>query len=104
MVTLPLWPAAGTTVSVRLFPPPPKARLEFGTSVGFEELAVKTRLVAAVSGSLIAKAIGPTGVPTVVAWSGIVLIVGGAPRTTVVTVRFHPVLIAPLSPDPSSTT
>src|SRR4051812_26284470 len=104
MVTIPLWPAAGRTVSVRLFPPPPKARLEFGTSVGFEELAVRTRLVAAVSGSLIEKAIGPVGVLTAVDWSGILLIVGGAPRTTVVTARFHPMLIAPLSPGPSSTT
>src|SRR3954464_7606656 len=66
MFALPLWAAAGVTVIVRLLSLPPKTKFALGTSVGLEELAVRTRLLRAVSGSLIVNAIGPVEVFTLV--------------------------------------
>src|SRR3989442_14584593 len=51
ITALPVWPAAGVTVTVRLAPLPPKTMFAFGTRVVFPELPLTTRLAAAVSAS-----------------------------------------------------
>src|SRR5262245_17697803 len=68
MVAVPVWPAAGVTVSVRLAPLPPKARLADGTRVGLDDLPLRVRLAAAVSRAPTVKGSGPTGTPTEVDW------------------------------------
>jgi hypothetical protein len=64
ITALPLCPAAGVTVTVRLAPEPPKTTFEFGTRVGLEDEPLKVRLITAVSISPTVKDIGPTAVPS----------------------------------------
>src|SRR2546426_11142619 len=63
IVAVPLCPAAGLTVTVRLDPDPPKTMLLVGTSVELDEDALICRLAAAVSASPTVKPIGPTAAP-----------------------------------------
>ena len=65
-VAVPVWPAAGVTVTVRLAALPPKVMLALGKSVGLDEEAPRVRLAAAVSTSPTVMASGPTAVPVVV--------------------------------------
>src|SRR2546428_5468675 len=51
ITALPLWPAAGVTVTVRLAPLPPKTMFALGTRVVFPELPLTVRLPGAVSTS-----------------------------------------------------
>ena len=51
MVAVPVWPAAGVTVTIRFELLPPRAMPAAGTKVVFDELAVMARLPAAVSAS-----------------------------------------------------
>src|SRR5262249_40881940 len=89
-VAVPVWPAAGVSVTVRLAPLPPKAMFAPGSSVWFDELPETVRLPAGVSASPTVKAIGPTGVPVVVDWFAIAEIVGAL---CAVTVDWNPVLV-----------
>src|SRR6266487_2129028 len=92
MVALPVWWVAGVTLTVRLAPEPPKTRLAFGTSVGFEEEPVTTRLPGAVSASFTVKAIGPLAPSSGMLWSGMLEMAGG---------WFWPGLFAHLPADPA---
>src|SRR6267143_1070427 len=76
IVALPVWLAAGVTLTVRLDPEPPKTMLAFGTSVGFEEEPVTTKLPGGVSASLTVKAMGPVAPPSGTNWSGMLEMVG----------------------------
>ena len=98
IVAVPLWFAAGVTVTVRFAPPPPRTRLASGTSVWSEEVAVTIRLAAAVSTSPTVTASAPVAVSSVVVWSATSLIVGGS--LTAVTVRTKVSLVVAV---PSST-
>lgn len=64
MFALPVWPANGVIVTVRLLPVPANAMSAFLTSDWLDELADKARLPAAVSVSLIVKGIGCGAEPT----------------------------------------
>ena len=64
MAVVPLCPATGVTVTVRLLALPPKTIFPLGTKVVFDELPLNPRLPAAVSGSPTVKLSGPTDVPT----------------------------------------
>jgi hypothetical protein len=66
IVAEPVWLAAGLTVTVRLLPLPPNTMFPLGTSVGFDELPLKVRFAATVSGSPTVKPIAAVGVFTVV--------------------------------------
>src|SRR5437588_166769 len=77
MVALPNWLVAGVTVTVRLEPLPPKTMLLTGTSVGLDDVALSTRLLAAVSASPMVKLSGPVDVSSAVVWSAMFDIVGG---------------------------
>src|SRR5438093_3806512 len=66
ILLVPVWPAAGVTVTVRLDPLPPKTMFALGTKVRFVEVPLTKRLPAAVSASPTVNASGPTAVPTVV--------------------------------------
>src|SRR2546423_9369813 len=104
-VALPVWLAAGVTVTVRLLPLPPKTMFALGTNVGFEELPLMVKLFAGVSASPIVKGIATVAVFTVVDWLGISLMVGPAgPLDTVVMLTLQPDVRLPWSPAPSSTT
>src|SRR6185503_18179903 len=76
MVTVPLCPAAGVTVTVRALPAPPKTMLPTGTSVGFVVLPLRVRLPAGVSTSLTVRDNGPTPTPTLVVCAPTLEIVG----------------------------
>ena len=91
MVALPDWFAAGITVTVRLEPLPPKTILPFGTSPGFEDVPLTTRLEAGLSASPTVKLIGPVEVSSAVVWSGMSEITGGE-LFTGLTVRWNEVL------------
>ena len=84
IVAVPDWLAAGVTVTVRDEPLPPRMMLPSGTSAGLDEVAVTTRLAAAVSRSPTVKAIAPVDVSSFVIRSAISAIVG--PSFTAVTV------------------
>src|SRR4051812_33164838 len=75
-VAVPVWPEVGLPVTVRLAPLPPNVIPEFGTSVALLELPLSVRLPAVVSASPTVKLIGPTVVPAVVVWLGMLEIVG----------------------------
>src|ERR1043165_3028209 len=77
MVVVPVWPAAGVTVTVRFDPLPPKLKLFAGTNTGFAAQALNVRLPGAVFASPIVNAFGAVGTPSVVAWSARMLMVGG---------------------------
>src|ERR1051325_1434915 len=66
IVAVPVWLAAGVTVTVRLPPLPPKTMFASGTNVGLDELPLRVKLPAAVSTSPTVKLIGPTATPAVV--------------------------------------
>ena len=55
---VPVWFANGVTATVRFGPDPPKTIFPFGTSAGFEELPVRTRLAGDVSTSPMTNPIG----------------------------------------------
>src|SRR5438045_3862371 len=58
MVAEPFWLLAGIMVTDLAPPLPPNWMLAVGTSTGFDELAERIKLLAAVSGSLTVKAMG----------------------------------------------
>ena len=62
IVAVPNWLLAGVTVRVRLVPEPPNTMLPLGINVGLLEVALTTRALAAVSTSLMVKAIGVVAV------------------------------------------
>src|SRR5436189_2191500 len=66
MVEVPVWPAAGVTVTVRLLPLPPKTMLPLGTRPVLEEAPLRVRLATGVSGSLTVKVMGRVEEPAVV--------------------------------------
>ena len=66
MLAVPVWFAAGVTVTVRLALLPPNTMFPFGTNVVLFELPLTVRLLALVSMSPTVKLIGPTAVPDVV--------------------------------------
>ena len=68
--------AAGVTVRVRLLPLPPSTRPVLATSAVLLEVAVTSRLPAAVSASPTVKANGPAAVSSATVWLLSVLIVG----------------------------
>ena len=79
MVATPCWPLAGVMVIVRLAPLPPRTMLglPFGTRAVFEEVALTTRLPAAVSLSSTVKSIGPVEPLAGITWPAMREIVGG---------------------------
>src|SRR5204863_3729515 len=83
IVATPCWLLAGVTVIVRLAPLPPRVILPLGTKTVFEDVALTTRLPAAVSLSSTVKLIGPAEPLAGITWSAMVEIVGGvlAPAT-----------------------
>ncbi len=62
MVAVPVWLAAGVTVSVRLVPLPPRTSPAAGTSVLLLAAAVTTSVAGSLSTSPTVKAIGPVEV------------------------------------------
>src|ERR1051325_1171021 len=72
---------------VRLEPLPPKVIFAFGTRAGLEELAVRIRLVAAVSTSPTVNGMGPIGAFTGVVWLAIGDMTGGSFTALTVTVK-----------------
>ncbi len=76
IVAVPLWFAAGVTVTVRLAPLPPNTMFAVGTSVGLDELPLSVRLPAAVSASPTVKAIAPVPVSSAIVCAAIAEIVG----------------------------
>src|SRR6266496_3070305 len=87
IVALPVWLVAGVTVTIRFAPLPPNTMLFAGTSVGFEDPALKVRLVKGVSTSPIVKLNGPVEVFTLIVWLAIPVIVGGSFTPVTVTTR-----------------
>src|SRR6476469_9331740 len=77
IVALPVWPAAGVTVTVRFEPLPPNTMFAFGTRVVLEELPVTVRFVACVSGSPMVNGIAGVGVFTMVVLFVMSLMTGG---------------------------
>ena len=76
MIATPNCLRAGSTVTVRLDPLPPKLMLFVGTSTGFEEDALSVRLPSTVSTSPTVKAMGPVEVSSLTDRFGMSLIVG----------------------------
>ena len=62
MVVLPVCPAAGVTVTVRLAPLPPNTIFPLGTSPGLDDTALNCRFAGAVSASPTVNGIGPVEV------------------------------------------
>ena len=62
IVAVPVWPAAGVRVTVRLEPLPPKPIFVFGTKIGLDELPLTFKLPAAVSTSPTVKPMPAVGV------------------------------------------
>ena len=62
IIAVPLWLAAGVTVTVRFEPVPPNTMFAAGTNVGLDEPPLRVRLVAGVSLSAIVNGIGPVAV------------------------------------------
>src|SRR5882672_4460474 len=76
-VVVPLWPAAGVAVTVRLEPLPPKTMLAFGRRVVLEEEPLTVRLAAAVSASPTVKLSGPAAPFWLMTWLVMSEMVGG---------------------------
>src|SRR5258706_309123 len=91
IVLVPLWPAAGVTVTVRFAPDPPNIILPIGDKVGLEEAALSVRLPAGVIVSPITKPIGPVELSSFRVWAGMAVMVGGV--FSWVTVRRKLVLV-----------
>jgi hypothetical protein len=68
---------AGLIITVRFVPEPPKTIFATGTRLVFDELAVMTKLVAAVSASPIVKAKAEVELFALMVWSVTSLMVGG---------------------------
>jgi len=66
IVAVPVCPAAGVTVTVRLAPLPPKTILLKGTRVGLDEFELTMRLPRDVSTSPMVKLRGPVEVSTLI--------------------------------------
>src|SRR2546426_1364352 len=66
IVAVPVCPAAGVTVTVRLDPLPPNTMLLVGTSVALDDPLLNVRLPTGVSASPIVNGIAAVGVFTVV--------------------------------------
>src|SRR6267143_5580922 len=66
IVAVPVCPAAGVTVTVRLDPLPPNTMLLVGTSVGLDDPLLNVRLPTGVSASATRNGIAPVAVFTVV--------------------------------------
>src|SRR5436189_1647234 len=77
MVVVPLCPAAGVTVTVRLEPLPANTMFAFGASAGLEDVPLSVRAPTAVSASLTVKEIAGGDAPMVVDWSAMLLMDGG---------------------------
>ncbi len=104
IVLVPVCPAAGVTLTVRLAPLPPKTIPLSGTSAGLLEVPLTVKLPTAVSMSPTVNPIAPVPVFTGMDRSAISPIVGAAgPPPTVVRVRLQLVMF-PESPGPSSIT
>jgi hypothetical protein len=95
IVAVPVWFAAGVTVTVRFAPLPPKTMFAFGTKVGLFALPLTVRLAAAVSTSPTVKLSGPTATPALVLWFAIGVIVGGSFTAVTVSPKLVGVLSAP---------
>src|SRR6266511_3277723 len=78
IVAVPVCPAAGVTVTVRLAPLPPKTMLPLCTNVGLDELPLTVRLPAAVSTSPTVKLIAPVWVSSLIVWLARFEIVGAS--------------------------
>ena len=65
ILVVPVCPAAGVIVTVRLDPLPPKRIFAFGTSTKLVEAPITVRLLATVSASPTVNVRGPTGVPAI---------------------------------------
>src|SRR2546429_9896712 len=77
IVAVPVCPAAGVTVTVRLDPLPPKTILFVGASAGLDDPLLNVRLPTGVSASAIVNGIAPVGLFTAVDWFALSVIVGG---------------------------
>src|SRR4051812_37942818 len=95
IVAVPLCPAAGVNVTVRLLALPPRTMPALGTSVGFDELPLRVNPVAAVSTSPTVKPIGPTATPGEVVWAAIPEIVGRSFTAVTVTAKLLLVVNGP---------
>src|SRR5437667_2224628 len=84
---------------VRLFPLPPRVILPAGTRLEFNEVAVTTRLLPAVSRSVMVNGIGPVEVSSLTVRSGMWEMMGGSlmGRTVTVKLRAMILLLAPPS-------
>ena len=78
MVVVPVCPAAGLIVTVRLAPDPPSTRLALGTNGRFEEVAVTVRLAVGVSASPTVNATGEAPAPWQLLWLATEPTVGSA--------------------------
>jgi len=103
IVAVPVCPAAGVSVTVRLLPLPSNTIPLCGTSVGLDELPLNVRLPTGESASATVNGIAAVTVSTVADWFGIALIVGGC-GPIVVTVILQPPAMFPEDPELSSTT
>jgi len=93
MVAVPVRPAAGVTVTVRLAPEPPRTILAIGTSVVDEDVAETVRLAAAVSASPIVNGIAAVGWPEVTVCAAIAEIVGAVFGAGAWTVKLNALLV-----------
>ena len=80
MSALPLCPAAGVMVTVRLAPLPLRTMLAFGTRVMFEDAPVTVSAEAAVASSATVKASAPVEAPADRIWFSMPLTVGAKRR------------------------
>jgi hypothetical protein len=83
IVAVPLWLAAGVTVTVRLVPLPPSTMLVLGTKVGFEGEPVTVKLVAEAPVWPTVKDKGPQLALALMVWLATAVIVGGGSALTV---------------------
>jgi len=74
---VPVLPDVGVTVTVRLFPAPPKTIFAFGTSDVTEDVPETVKFTAAVSASVTVNAIGPVDCPDVTVCAPIIEMFGG---------------------------
>jgi hypothetical protein len=95
IVAVPLWFAAGVTLTDRFAPLPPNAMLAFGTSVGLLELPLRVRFPAVVSLSPTVNAIAPVVVSSFVVTGPIEEIVGGVFGPETVNTKLLDALNAP---------
>ena len=78
IVAVPLWPAAGVTVTVRLASLPPNTMLASGTRVVFDEPPSRVRLASAVSTSPTVMARAPVFAFSAIVWLAMSEIVGAS--------------------------